>query len=133
MLTEENKPKQTEEAKRYRLVVRSAEEAVRMIREKLGDHAKVVSVRQIGGDGLKRFISSPKLEVIAEVANPEDSSPLESSSTSPVATPELQVPEAQQELDHRDVAENEELNTDNTSSPKESLGQSADGGVPFLY
>ena len=35
MLTEENKPKQTEEAKRYRLVVRSAEEAVRMIRENL--------------------------------------------------------------------------------------------------
>jgi len=27
----------------------------------------VVSVRQIGGEGLKRFISSPKLEVIAEV------------------------------------------------------------------
>lgn len=128
MLTEENKPKQTEKAKRYRLVVRSAEEAVRMIREKLGDHAKVVSVRQIGGDGLKRFISSPKLEVIAEVANPDDSSPLDSSSTSPVATPELQVPEAQQELDHRDVAENEELKTDNTSSPKESLGKSADGG-----
>ena len=35
MLTEENKPKQTEDAKRYRLVVRSAEEAVRMIRENL--------------------------------------------------------------------------------------------------
>ena len=53
--------------KRYRLVVRSAEEAVRVIREKLGDQAKVLSVRQVGGEGLKRFISSPKLEVIAEM------------------------------------------------------------------
>lgn len=53
--------------KKYRLIVRSAEEAVRLIREKLGDNAKVTSVRQVGGEGLKRFISSPKLEVIAEV------------------------------------------------------------------
>jgi len=53
--------------KRFKLVVRSAEEAVRVIREKLGDNAKVLSVRQVGGEGLKRFISSPKLEVIAEI------------------------------------------------------------------
>lgn len=53
--------------KKFRLVVRSAEEAVRVIREKLGDKAKVISVRQLGGEGLKRFISSPKLEVIAQV------------------------------------------------------------------
>ena len=53
--------------KKYRLVVRSAEEAVRLIREKLGDQARVTSVRQVGGEGLKRFISSPKLEVIAEL------------------------------------------------------------------
>ncbi len=59
--------KTVEEPKKYRLVVRSAEEAVRLIREKLGDHARVTSVRQVGGEGLKRFISSPKLEVIAEV------------------------------------------------------------------
>ena len=38
-----------------------------MIRDKLGDDARVLSVRQVGGEGLKRFISSPKLEVIAEV------------------------------------------------------------------
>ena len=57
--------------KKYRLVVRSAEEAVRLIREKLGDQARVTSVRQVGGEGLKRFISSPKLEVIAEVGGVE--------------------------------------------------------------
>ena len=53
--------------KRFRLTVKSAEEAVRVIREKLGDRAKVLSVKQIGGVGLKKFISSPKLEVIAEI------------------------------------------------------------------
>ncbi len=61
------------QSKRFRLVVRSAEEAVRLIKEKLGDDAKVVSVRQFGGEGLKRFISSPKLEVIAEMP-PENQS-----------------------------------------------------------
>ena len=53
--------------KRFRLIVRSAEEAVRVIREKLGENARVLSVRQVGGEGLKKFISSPKLEVIAEL------------------------------------------------------------------
>ena len=67
MIAEEDNLTDTTKPKRYRLVVRSAEEAVRMIREKLGDSARVVSVRQTGGEGLKRFISSPKLEVIAEV------------------------------------------------------------------
>jgi flagellar biosynthesis protein FlhF len=57
--------------KRFRLVVRSAEEAVRVIREKLGEDARVLSVKQVGGEGLKRFISSPKLEVIAEIPSPE--------------------------------------------------------------
>jgi flagellar biosynthesis protein FlhF len=76
MIAEENKVTEDTKRKKYRLVVRSAEEAVRMIRDKLGDHAKVLSVRQIGGEGLKRFISSPKLEVIAEVSN-DSSEPLE--------------------------------------------------------
>ena len=47
------------EGKKYRLVVKSAEEAVRVIREKLGASARVLSVRQMGGQGLTKFISSP--------------------------------------------------------------------------
>ena len=57
--------------KKFRLVVRSAEEAVRVIRDKLGENAKVLSVRQVDGTGLKRFVSSPKLEVIAHVPEEE--------------------------------------------------------------
>ena len=60
-------PSDAPAGKKFRLVVSSAEEAVRVIREKLGDDAKVLSVKQFGGEGLKRFISSPKLEVIAEI------------------------------------------------------------------
>jgi flagellar biosynthesis protein FlhF len=59
-----------------------------MIRDKLGDHAKVLSVRQIGGEGLKRFISSPKLEVIAEVSN-DSSDPVE---TTPGVIPADSLP-----------------------------------------
>jgi len=85
MIAEEDNLTDTSKPKRFRLVVRSAEEAVRMIREKLGDSARVVSVRQTGGEGLKRFISSPKLEVIAEVPpveNPSNAEPTEPSDDS---------------------------------------------------
>jgi hypothetical protein len=41
--------------KKFRLIVRSAEEAVRVIRDKLGDNAKVISVRQVGGEGVEAF------------------------------------------------------------------------------
>lgn len=66
--------------KKFRLIVKSAEEAVRVIRDKLGENARVLSVRQVGGEGLKKFISSPKLEVIAEVPSndvPSDTVSLE--------------------------------------------------------
>jgi flagellar biosynthesis protein FlhF len=51
----------------YRLVVSSAEEAVRLIHEKLGPHARVVSVKQIGGRGFGGLLRAPQLEVIAEI------------------------------------------------------------------
>ena len=54
--------------KRFRFVVSSAEEAVTVLRERLGEHARVVSVRQVEGTGLAKFLKAPKLEVIAEAA-----------------------------------------------------------------
>lgn len=59
----------TTDSSRFRFVVRSAEEAVTVLREKLGPRARVVSVRQVQGKGLARFLSAPSLEVIAEVAS----------------------------------------------------------------
>jgi len=50
----------------YKFTVRSTEEAVRTIREQLGEHAKVLSVRQVGSSGL---FSKPKLEVVAQISD----------------------------------------------------------------
>ena len=52
----------------HRFIVRSAEEAVRLIHERLGPAARVVSVKQVEGRGLARFLSAPKLEVTAELS-----------------------------------------------------------------
>jgi len=51
----------------YRFVVNSAEEAVRMIHEKLGADARVTSVKQIGARGFASLLRAPQLEVIAEI------------------------------------------------------------------
>lgn len=53
----------------YRLVVRSAEEAVQTIQAQWGGQAKVVSVRQMPGQGLSALFGRPRLEVIARVGD----------------------------------------------------------------
>lgn len=58
----------TTDPSRFRFIVRSAEEAVTVLREQLGPRARVVSVKQVEGKGLARFLRAPNLEVIAEVA-----------------------------------------------------------------
>jgi flagellar biosynthesis protein FlhF len=54
----------------YKFTVRSTEEAVRTIREQLGENAKVLSVRQVSGEGLTGLFSKPKLEVVAQISEP---------------------------------------------------------------
>jgi flagellar biosynthesis protein FlhF len=51
----------------YKFTVKSTEEAVTLIREKLGPTARVLSVRAIESTGLKKLFSAPRLEVIAQV------------------------------------------------------------------
>ena len=65
------KPSTLQAGATYKFVVRSAEEAVQTIRERLGENARVLSVRQVGGQGLGRLFKSPKLEVIAQVPEAE--------------------------------------------------------------
>lgn len=55
----------------YKLVVRSAEEAVKAIREQLGESARVLSVRQLPSQGLAGLLGRPRLEVIAQLPAPE--------------------------------------------------------------
>jgi flagellar biosynthesis protein FlhF len=59
---------------KYKFIVKSAEEAASIIREKLGETAQVISVRQVEGEGLARFLKSPKLEIIAQIPNEESQS-----------------------------------------------------------
>lgn len=51
----------------YKFTVKSTEQAVALIREKLGPNARVISVRAIPQTGLKKFFGSPSLEVVAQV------------------------------------------------------------------
>lgn len=50
-----------------RFIVNSASEAVKKVREELGPDAKVISVQQVKGSGLSRFLATPKLEILARV------------------------------------------------------------------
>ena len=51
----------------YKFTVKSAADAVTLIRERLGPTARVVSVRTVPGAGLKKFLSAPSIEVVAQV------------------------------------------------------------------
>jgi flagellar biosynthesis protein FlhF len=55
----------------YKFVVRSAEEAVQTIRDRLGESAKVLSVRQVRGQGIGGLFSRSRLEVIAQIPEAE--------------------------------------------------------------
>lgn len=59
----------------YKFTVRSAEEAVALIREKFGTDARVLSVRSVEPKGFKKFFSGPRLEVIAQVDAPAEPEP----------------------------------------------------------
>ena len=86
----------TTEPSRFRFVVRSAGEAVTVLREQLGPRARVVSVKQIEGKGLARFLRAPSLEVIAEVppeAAAEAAPPAATPASEPVAETKLVAPE----------------------------------------
>lgn len=55
----------------YRFVVATAEEAARVIREQLGENARVLSVRSVERSGIRGLFSAPRLEVIAQLPAPE--------------------------------------------------------------
>jgi len=55
-----------------KFTVSSAEQAAQVIREKLGENARVLSVRNIQQSGLFNLFSAPKLEVIAQLTAVEE-------------------------------------------------------------
>jgi flagellar biosynthesis protein FlhF len=54
----------------YKFTVANAHEAASVIRERLGEHARVLSVRTVEPSGLRGLWASPKLEVIAALETP---------------------------------------------------------------
>jgi flagellar biosynthesis protein FlhF len=78
---------------RYRFIVGSAEEAVSVLRQRFGQRARVVSVRQVEGRGLARFLQAPKLEVIAAVGDPPEA-PAPPVAAAPPPAPAPSAPDA---------------------------------------
>ena len=70
----------------YRFTVSSTEQAVTLIREKLGPSARVLSVRNVEAKGLKKFFTAPRLEVVAQVEPESISEPMAPSPNSVEAT-----------------------------------------------
>src|SRR4051812_2013045 len=52
----------------YKFVVSSANEAASVIRDRLGENARVLSVRTIEPTGLRSLWGAPKIEVLATIA-----------------------------------------------------------------
>ncbi|MBA4138669.1 MAG: flagellar GTP-binding protein [Opitutus sp.] len=77
----------------FRFVVRNAEEAARVIREQLGENARVLSVRNVEPNGMLGLFSAPKLEVIAQIVGEPAGEPTviesESAATTGVVSSEL--------------------------------------------
>lgn len=80
---------------KYKFIVKSAEEAASIIREKLGETAQVISVRQVEGEGLARFLKSPKLEIIAQIPKQES---LPASIPEETANPNTPLPDADEDF-----------------------------------
>lgn len=74
-----------------KLLVDTASEAVNVIREKYGEMARVLSVKQVEAGGLKRLVSKPRLEVIVEI-NGDGTPPSPKTKASEEKAPEAPAP-----------------------------------------
>lgn len=90
----------------YKFTVKSAEEAVALIRERLGPTARVLSVRSIEATGLKRLFRAPRLEVIAQVDPTGTSAPAEQPRLR-ISSSEMAAPDVDSDSAADDAAEAE--------------------------
>lgn len=58
--------------KEIKFIAKSAQEAADRVRDELGPGGRVISVRQHTGTGMGRFLSAPKLEVVAVLEAPDE-------------------------------------------------------------
>lgn len=71
----------------YKFVVRGADEAASLIRERLGPQARVLSVRTVEASGLSRLWASPRLEVVVQVSPATSEGTDDSAPPGPSAAP----------------------------------------------
>ena len=79
----ESSPQTTVQIK---LLVSTASEAVSVLQERYGNQARVLSVKQVEADGLKRLLRKPSLEVIVEVPAASSALLAEKSSEAPASS-----------------------------------------------
>ena len=101
----------------YKFTVKSADQAVALIREKLGPTARVLSVRSIPPTGWQKLFGSPRLEVIAQVDPAPDATPaLEATSAEP-ALPPAAATEGTRGLDRSAAPRMPRFNVEGVESP----------------
>lgn len=105
-----------------KLLVNTASEAVNVIREKYGEMARVLSVKQVEAGGLKRLVSKPRLEVIVEISGNAASKPAESKPDAPVKKTEPKAEPAP-------VSKREAAAASGTEKPSPSLNKSPIGDL----
>ncbi len=66
MSSQQSSPPENGDTVQIKLLVGSAAEAVKTIKQKFGDNAKVLSVKQVEAEGLRRLIQKPRLEVVVQ-------------------------------------------------------------------
>lgn len=81
-------PTQNSATTQIKLLVNTASEAVNVIRERYGEMARVLSVKQVEVGGLKRLVSKPRLEVIVEITKQAESKAEPKQESAPKSAPE---------------------------------------------
>jgi len=112
----ETKPA-TSDTVRFKIVAEDAAKAVAAIKEKFGESAKVISVKQQVNSGLTGFLKSPRLEIVVEVpAN-------RNSGSKKVATPKAENEKlpAEKELPSAFDAEPKDSGSSESKSPIANL------------
>ncbi|MFP4260211.1 MAG: hypothetical protein ACLFS1_03940 [Opitutales bacterium] len=117
------KPKARKKPLEKRFIVRSAQEAVTQVREVLGPDAQVISVRQVKGSGLQRFLAAPRLEIVARAAE----APAKKKAAKPAEKPkepepEQADPEEATSSDGGEAASPDRPNRGGGEAPREETG-----------
>lgn len=117
----------------FKFTVRSAEEAVTLIRQKLGPAARVLSVRSVEPKGLKKFFSAPRLEVIAQIDGPVDEETVAAAQApAPARVDDHDATSLEESSDEPALPATEESEPDEITPPRFNIQHTAIGLTDLL-